>query len=144
MADQIERLTKLVALLLETPRPLTFDEIVDELGDQYQGTDVARRGSFERDKSLLRSEGIPLETEVLAGDRAGATGYRILRSRYELADLGLTEDEKHALQLAIATVHLDARSATGALWKLGTDDEDAARSPPGRGRGALRLPRQGT
>jgi proteasome accessory factor B len=122
MPDQTERLTKLIGLLLETSRPLSFEEIADDLRDQYVGTETARRGAFERDKSVLRSTGVPLYTEVLSGERAGATAYRILRSQYELPDLGLTGDEKHALQLALAAVHLDEGAATAAMAKLGADE----------------------
>ena len=35
MADRVERLTNLLALLLETRRPLTLHEIASELGGQY-------------------------------------------------------------------------------------------------------------
>jgi predicted DNA-binding transcriptional regulator YafY len=122
--DRVERLTNLLALLLETPRPLTLVEIAGELHGQYPRSSKATlRAAFERDKAALREIGVPIETEVLAGDRAGETGYRIDRARYELADLDLEADERHALQIALAAI----RSASGgaitagehALWKLG-------------------------
>jgi proteasome accessory factor B len=127
VADPTERLTKLIALLLESSRAMTFEEIADELVDQYTGTESARRAQFERDKAVLRAEGIPFEmTVVVGGDKAGATAYRIERTAYELPPLALELDEKRALQLALATVHIDPGAATGALWKLGTDDEGGA------------------
>ena len=67
MADQLERTTNLLALLLETRVPLTLEEIVNQLGEQYPAGHAARRGAFERDKSLLRDIGVPIETEVLGG-----------------------------------------------------------------------------
>jgi predicted DNA-binding transcriptional regulator YafY len=124
MIDPLGRLTNLVALLLETRLPLSRDEIFNELSDYYAGAEEARRGTFERDKRELRTLGIPLTTTVLGGDRAGETGYRILRSDFELGDLGLTEEERHALQIAVATVRLGAGWGNDALIKLGGDATD--------------------
>jgi predicted DNA-binding transcriptional regulator YafY len=124
VTDPLERLTNLVALLLETRRPLTLEEITRELRGQYPERDPARRTAFERDKRQLRDEGVPLEQTVLSGDRAGATGYWIDRSRYSLPDLGLTEDETRALQLAVATVHLGEDWGGDALLKIGSSEPD--------------------
>jgi len=117
MADALERLTNLLALLLETRLPLTLDRIASELAGQYPDDPVARRGAFERDKAVLRGEGIPLET-ITTHD--GGTAYRVDRRRYELADLGLTPEEKRALQVAVATVHLGQDWGEDALLKLGS------------------------
>jgi proteasome accessory factor B len=125
VTDPLERLTNLVALLLETRRPLTLEEITHELRGQYPARDPARRTAFERDKRQLRDEGVPLEQTVLSGDRAGATGYWIDRSRYALPDLGLTDDETRALQLAVATVHLGEDWGGDALLKLGPPEVSA-------------------
>ena len=83
-ADPLERLTNLLALLLETRTPLTLDEIADALDGQYPTGDAARRAAFERDKAMLRDERHADRDAVLGGDRAGHTGYRIDRHRYEL------------------------------------------------------------
>jgi predicted DNA-binding transcriptional regulator YafY len=124
--DRVERLTNLLALLLETPRPLTLVEIAGELEGQYLGKESTRRAAFERDKAALREIGVPIETTVLTGDRAGVSAYWIDRDRYELTDLHLEPDEMRALQVAVAAV----RPAQGreALWKLGLDtiEGDAA------------------
>jgi predicted DNA-binding transcriptional regulator YafY len=117
--DPLERLTNLLALLLETRVPLTQQQIMDQLADYYPAGGAARHTMFERDKRELRAIGVPIEQEVLGGDQAGQTAYRVDRARYELGDLGLTDDERHALQLAVATVRLDTGSADEALWKLG-------------------------
>lgn len=124
--DQLERVTNLVALLLETRVPLTLEQIAHELAGQYPENPVARRAAFERDKALLRGEGVPLEQQVLGGDRAGQTAYRIDRSRFELGDLGLTDDERHALQVAVAALHLGASWGEEALWKLERADQPPA------------------
>jgi proteasome accessory factor B len=118
MVDRIERLTNLLALLLETAEPLSLVQIAAELDGQYPDSDKARRGAFERDKAALRDIGVPIETEILAGGPyAGQTRYWIDRRAYELADLDLADDEMRALQVAVAAVHTDA--GQHALWKLG-------------------------
>ena len=120
MADRVERLTNLLALLLETSEPLSLVEIAAELGGQYPEQDGARRQAFERDKSALRELGIPIDTEILAGGPyAGQTRYRIDRRKYELADLALDGDEMHALQVAVAAVRTGSGSGQSAIWKLG-------------------------
>ena len=94
MADRVERLTNLLALLLETIEPLSLVEIAAELDAQYPDTDVARRQAFERDKQALRELGVPIDTEILAGGPyAGQTRYRIDRDKYELTDLELEPDK---------------------------------------------------
>ncbi len=134
MADPLERLTNLVALLLEARRPLTLEQIADALAGQYPEGRAARRGAFERDKAILREGGIPIESQVLSGDAAGATGYLIDRRRYELR-LDLTPEETRALQMAVAAVHLRPDWSADALLKLGVDvdvgapDGDAGPGP---------------
>jgi predicted DNA-binding transcriptional regulator YafY len=118
MADRVERLTNLLALLLETSKPLSLVEIGAELAGQYPDKEGARRASFERDKAALREIGVPIETEIVAGGAyAGQTRYRIDRRRYELSDLELHPDEVRALQVAVAAVRSDA--GKDGLWKVG-------------------------
>lgn len=117
--DPLERLTNLVALLLEARVPLTLNDIHFRLEGQYANNDDARRAAFERDKRVLKEIGIPLSQSVLGGDQAGQTGYWINRSEFELQDLGLDDDERRALQVALAAVHLGSRWADDAMVKLG-------------------------
>jgi predicted DNA-binding transcriptional regulator YafY len=128
--DRVERLTNLLALLLETPKALSLVEIFGEMGTQaYPGNLQAQRASFERDKAALREIGVPIETVTRTGIDAGTTAYWIDRDRYELTGLDLEPDETRALQMAFAAV----RSGTGtgmtageeALWKLGGSRVDA-------------------
>ncbi|MGC6397612.1 MAG: helix-turn-helix transcriptional regulator [Ilumatobacteraceae bacterium] len=119
MADRVERLTNLLALLLETRRPLTLHEIASELEGQYPDAGQARRAAFERDKAALREIGVEISTETFGGDRAGEMGYRIERSSFELPDLGLTDDEVRALQVALAATRPDSAIGEEALLKLG-------------------------
>jgi len=124
--DRVERLTNLLALLLETSRPLTLVEIAGELEGQYTGKESTRRAAFERDKAALREIGVPIDTTVLTGGQAGVSGYWIDRDRYELTDLHLEPDEMRALQVAVAAVR--PTQGRQALWKLGLDtiEGDAA------------------
>jgi predicted DNA-binding transcriptional regulator YafY len=118
MVDRIERLTNLLALLLETNEPLSLVQIASELDGQYPDDDKARRAAFERDKAALRDIGVPIDTEIVAGGPfAGQTRYRVDRRAYELDDLDLAPDEMRALQVAVAAVRTDA--GRDALWKLG-------------------------
>jgi predicted DNA-binding transcriptional regulator YafY len=120
VVDRIERLTNLLALLLETPEPKSLVEIAGELEGQYPDADQARRAAFERDKAALREIGVPIETEVVAGGPySGQTRYRIHRRAYELADLDLAEDEMRALQVAVAAVRTGSGLGQEAIWKLG-------------------------
>lgn len=120
MTERVERLTNLLALLLETPEPLSLVEIAGELGGQYPEGQTARRATFERDKAALREIGVPIEQEIVAGGPyAGQTRYWIDRERYELRDLQLEPDEARALQVAMAATRPGSTSGQEALWKLG-------------------------
>ncbi len=123
MVDALERITNLVALLMAARSPMTQEQIVYALDGQYPAGEAAQRGAFERDKALLREIGVPLESEVLGGNDAGRTAYRIDRARYELADLQLAPDEQTALQLAVAAARL--ADAQFGLLKLGGDRSSA-------------------
>src|SRR6266542_1049255 len=117
MADRLERLTNLVAVLLETRRPLTLEEIVERVPG-YPAERESYRRQFERDKSTLREIGVPIALEALyAFDQE--TGYRIHREDYELPPLDLTDDERVALHLAVTAVRLEGGGeAKEALLKL--------------------------
>ena len=130
MADRVERLTNLLAVLLETRTGLSLREIADGLNGQYPVDEKARRQAFERDKSALREIGVPIDTEIRTGDHlAGQTLYRIDRSKYELDDLDLAVDEMRALQVAVATIRTDSGLGRDALLKLG-GAVDAVDRPP--------------
>lgn len=119
MADRVERLTNLLALLLETPEPLSLVQIAGELAGQYPESQTARRAAFERDKAALREIGVPIEQEIIGGADAGQTRYWIDRERYEMGGLDLDDDEMRALQVAMAATRPGSSSGQDALWKLG-------------------------
>ncbi|HXF71563.1 MAG TPA: WYL domain-containing protein [Actinomycetota bacterium] len=101
----VERLLNLVALLLETPRPLTFEEIRRRLHEGYGQDDLhTAKRMFERDKDVLRDLGIPVET-VPTDPWEAEVGYRIPKDRYYLPEISFTPEELSALLVA-------ARSAT--------------------------------
>ena len=127
---QLERVTNLLALLLSTRRHLTFDEIRNELKGQYPDNLVAARAAFERDKAILRDEGIPISSEVQGGDKAGITGYRIDRSAYELGDLQLTGHEAAALRIAVSALRMGQSWGEEALWKVDMDSGSTVSQRP--------------
>ena len=73
--DRLERVTDLVLVLLDTRQPLTLDAIAHQVPG-YPPEHSARRQAFERDKRLLRDEGIPVLTETVAGTRAVRVPHR--------------------------------------------------------------------
>jgi proteasome accessory factor B len=56
---------------------------------------------------------------VLTVGEGADAGYRIDRDHYYLPDLGLTDVEAVALNVALAAVQIDGTDATTAGWKLG-------------------------
>jgi predicted DNA-binding transcriptional regulator YafY len=125
--DKLERLTNLLLVLLEAPRPMTMRELVDGV-EGYPSGEAACRQAFERDKRTLREEGVPLETVTLAEGGQNIQAYRVRQEDYYLPELGLTAEEQAALNLAVAAVRLDAGSGRDALWKLGGAEHDP--TPP--------------
>ena len=114
--DRLERVTDLVLVLLDAGQPLTLDAIAHQVPG-YPSEHAARRQAFERDKRLLRDEGIPVATKRLPGQEQ--YGYLIDREAFYLPDLELEPDEQVALHLAVAGVHLGDPSGRDALLKLG-------------------------
>jgi len=97
--EPLERLLNLVGLLLESPTPLTFEQIRETL-EAYQGDNLdSVKRKFERDKDMLRAYGVPLEmigTDVWDVEQ----GYTIRKDRYYLPDIAFTPEEITALYLA--------------------------------------------
>ena len=122
--DRLERVTDLLLVLLDTRRPLSLREIADRVPGYPEGHD-ARRQAFERDKALLRGEGVPVLTVPVEGE--DQQGYRIDPDAYYLPDLGLEPDEQAALNVAVAGVHLGEPIGRRALAKLGVGGESPGR-----------------
>lgn len=121
--EPLERLLKLVALLLNAHRPLTFEEIRDEMGAYTQEDREVAKRQFERDKDDLRRIGIPIET--------GGTdvydvevGYHIPKERYYLPEISFTQEEVAALFIA-AHAPGPYEEAAQAFGKLARDVDTA-------------------
>lgn len=112
----LERLVNLVALLLESRIPLTFDQIRDKLSEAYAHEDPSSaKRMFERDKDVLRDIGVPIEvgaTDVWDAEQ----GYAISKDRYYLPEISFAPEEISALFVA-ARSGGDA-PATDAVRKL--------------------------
>jgi proteasome accessory factor B len=112
----LERLLNLVALLLDTRRPLTFEEIRDRVPAYGHGDEASAKRMFERDKDTLREAGIPVELEATdAWDVE--KGYRIPHEAYYLPAIAFSQDELWALFVAAHTPGSDGE-AEMAFQKL--------------------------
>jgi proteasome accessory factor B len=125
--DRLERVTDLLLVLLDASRPLSLREIGEQVPGYPDGHD-ARRQAFERDKRLLRDEGVPVLAEPI--DAEEQVGYRVDPDAYYLPDLGLEPDEQAALNLAVAGVHLGEPIGREALSKLGMGGQWPRRGAP--------------
>lgn len=119
MRNVIERLLNLLAHLLTVERPVTAEDIRRTVAGYDQSSDEAFRRMFERDKDLLRSMGVPLET-VFTDAWETELGYVLRPDDYTLEDPGLTDEERAALWLALQIVRLGGQPAgPEAILKLG-------------------------
>ncbi|MGA9160692.1 MAG: WYL domain-containing protein [Actinomycetota bacterium] len=112
----LERLVNLVALLLESRTPLTFDQIRGKLAEGYGHEDASSaKRMFERDKDVLRDIGVPIE--VVATDAWDVEhGYAIDKQRYYLPDIAFAPEELSALFIAVRSA--GDISAEDAVRKL--------------------------
>lgn len=94
-----ERLVNLIALLLNTRRPLTVDDIRNTVPGYQQEDYSTFKRMFERDKEELRALGIPLERRYTDAWEV-EEGYLIPKDRYYLPELDLTPDEYAALWIS--------------------------------------------
>ena len=103
-------MTNLVTFLLHTRQPVSQQDVVEQVPGYPSGA-AARRQAFERDKRVLREEGVPLSEEN--------GRYRIRPQDYYLPDLDLAPDERLALNVALAAVSISPEQGRTALRKLG-------------------------
>lgn len=128
---KVERLINLIALLLNTRRPLTVEEVRNTVPGYQQEDYASFKRMFERDKEELRSLGIPIErrfTDVWEVEE----GYLISKDRYYLPELDLLPDEMAALWIASRIVVEPGGKEDQALVKLslGADGGADPTSPP--------------
>lgn len=115
--SKLERLLKLLAVLLDTAQPLSAENIRMKIGG-YPEVDASFRRAFERDKDDLRSMGVNVRVESVPETDPPIDGYRIDAEEYAGQDPGLEPEELAALHLAAALVRLDS-VGEDAFWKLG-------------------------
>ena len=138
--DKLERLMNLVAVLLDTRRPLSAEELREQVPGYPESGPTFHR-AFERDKEDLRELGVPLVVEPIGFVDPPLDGYRIPREQYYLADPGLEPDELAALHLAVSTVQVGGPTDDEALWKLGgVIDADGLGAGPAGGGPVASLP----
>src|SRR4029453_111500 len=95
---KVERLVNLIALLLDTRRPLTLDQVA-ELVPGYDASGGSLRRMFGRGKGEVRGVGGPVERAPI--DAWGSEeGYFIDPEAYGMPELDLAPDERAALALA--------------------------------------------
>jgi predicted DNA-binding transcriptional regulator YafY len=128
---KVERLVNLIALLLNTRRPLTVEEVRNTVPGYQQQDYSSFKRMFERDKEELRSLGIPIErrfTDVWEVEE----GYLISKDRYYLPELDLDPDEMAALWIASRIVVEPGAKEDQALVKLSLSGDGGAdpTSPP--------------
>lgn len=107
---RFERVTNLVTFLLHTRQPVSQQDVVEQVPGYPSGA-AAKRQAFERDKRVLREEGVPLSEEN--------GRYRIKPQDYYLPELDLAPDERVALNVALAAVSVTPEQGRTALRKLG-------------------------
>lgn len=119
MQRVIERILNLLAFLLTVGRPVTAEEIRNTVAGYDQEGDEAFRRTFERDKDLLRSLGVPIRLEHTDAWEV-EQGYVVSPEEYALGDPGLDDDERVALLLASRMVRLGGQvPMPAAILKLG-------------------------
>jgi proteasome accessory factor B len=117
---RIERLINLIAALLDSPRPMSIEEIRTRIAGYDQEEFDAFRRAFERDKESLRGMGIPVEL-VRDPLTDQAEGYIIPKESYYLPQLDLEPDELAALRLAADAILGAGEEAASGLLKLSVD-----------------------
>lgn len=112
-AEPLERLLNLVGLLLETPQPLTFEQIRRVLEPYGQSNPDSAKRMFERDKDVLREYGVPLE--LVDVDVWGTEqGYVIPKDKYYLPEIEFDPGELVALLVAAQSGGQDQAAESGA------------------------------
>lgn len=136
MQSVVERVLNLLIFLLETPRPVTAEEVRRTVAGYGEQSDEAFHRMFERDKDVLRRLGVPLKMEALDAWEVDF-GYTVDPGEYALADPGLSNEERVALSVAARMVRLGGSpSGLDALLKLGGVERGVGLEPLGADLGA--------
>jgi len=119
MQNVVERVLNLLIYLLESPTPVTSNDIRNTVHGYADQSDEAFHRMFERDKQVLRRLGVPLKLEALDVWEIDE-GYTVDPEEYAIPDPRLDEKERLALTVAGRLVRLGGTEAgVGAIIKLG-------------------------
>lgn len=131
MQNVVERVLNLLIYLLESPHPVTADDVRQTVhGYDDQGDDAFHR-MFERDKDVLRRLGVPIKMEALDAWEIDY-GYTVDPEEYAIPDPGLNQEERVALSVAAHMVRLGGQAAgVDAIIKLGGIERRAGIEPLG-------------
>jgi proteasome accessory factor B len=136
MQNVVERVINLLIYLLESPVPVTAEEVRHTVLGYGEQSDDAFHRMFERDKDLLRRLGVPLELKALDAWEVDF-GYVVDPEKYAVPDPGLTEEERVALSVAARMVRLGgANAGLEGLLKLGGAERGVGIEPLGADLGA--------
>lgn len=136
MQNVVERVLNLLIYLLESPTPVTADDVRQTVMGYDAQSDEAFHRMFERDKDVLRRLGVPLKRLPLDAWEVDF-GYTVDPEEYAIPDPGLTEEERVALSVAARMVRLGGSPAgMDALLKLGGIERSVGIEPLGADLGA--------
>ncbi|MEX0796895.1 MAG: WYL domain-containing protein [Acidimicrobiia bacterium] len=136
MRNVVERVLNTLIYLLESPRPVTAEDIRRTVPGYSPDSDDAFHRMFERDKDLLRQLGIPLKLMPLDAWEVDY-GYKVDPEEYAMKDPGLTTEERAALSLAASMVQVGgSHFGLDGLRKLGGAERGIAFEPFGADLGA--------
>lgn len=131
MSAVIERLINLLAYLVDSPRPVTAEQVRNTVAGYGNLSDQAFRRKFERDKANLRDLGIELEMEATDAWEV-EWGYVVPETNFRTVEPGLTDEERTALALAVHMVRSGGwPEGANGLRKLGGARLADARTPVG-------------
>ena len=129
MQNVVERVLNLLIYLLESPVPVTSNDVRNTVHGYADQSDEAFHRMFERDKQVLRRLGVPLKLEALDPWEIDE-GYTVDPEEYAIGDPGLTKEERVALSVAARMVRLGGTEAgVGAIIKLGGLEQGAGIEP---------------
>jgi proteasome accessory factor B len=132
----VERVINLLIYLLESPHPVSADDIRQTVLGYGDQNDDAFHRMFERDKDVLRRLGVPLEMQPFDVWEVDF-GYVIDPEKYAIPDPELTQEEHVALSVAAKMVRLGGGQAgLDGLHKLGGSERGIGLEPLGADLGA--------
>jgi predicted DNA-binding transcriptional regulator YafY len=136
MQNVVERVLNLLIYLLESPAPVTADDVRNTVSGYDDQTDEAFHRMFERDKEVLRRLGVPLKRQALDAWEVDF-GYSVDPEEYAVEDPGLTQEERVALSVAARMVRVGGgHVGVDALLKLGGVERGGGLEPIGADLGA--------